>query len=62
VKHQGEGRQTVIDTGIYSVVRHPVRKGSGQFSDHVELGMNIIIPSTGSCRVLPSNTHRTQSD
>jgi protein-S-isoprenylcysteine O-methyltransferase Ste14 len=43
VKHQGEGRQTVIDTGIYSVVRHPVRKGSGQFSEEIHAKPSILI-------------------
>jgi protein-S-isoprenylcysteine O-methyltransferase Ste14 len=28
VKHQEERKQTVIDTGVYSVVRHPMYAGS----------------------------------
>jgi len=28
VRHQGERRQTVIDTGVYGVVRHPMYSGS----------------------------------
>jgi protein-S-isoprenylcysteine O-methyltransferase Ste14 len=43
VKHQDERRQTVIDTGVYSVVRHPMYKGSGQYREQIYAKPSILI-------------------
>jgi protein-S-isoprenylcysteine O-methyltransferase Ste14 len=43
VEHQEERRQTVIDAGVYSVVRHPKYKDSRQFHEQIYAKPYILI-------------------